>query len=146
MPAFALSLILLGVLAVACGDDGQPSPAPGEPTTISLTKMAVETGEGEFRFSIELTNEGDNAAINVTNADVWQEGLEVTEIGSVEGQQPEDISDFGLQFTLEDLGPGRTAQLDYTARCRRSGGWENTAVAGAANSDPVQAVATVACP
>lgn len=146
VPAFVLCLALLGVLAVACGDDGQPSPASEEPTTISLAKTAVETGEGEFRFTLELVNEGDIAAISVTAADVWQEGLDVTEIGSVEGQQPEDISDFGLQFTLVELEPGRTARLDYAARCQQSGDWENTAVAGAANSDPVQAAVTVGCP
>lgn len=146
VPAFALGLALLGSLAAACGDDGQPSPMAEEVTTLSLTKTAVETGEGEFRFTLELTNVGDNPAVNVTAADVWEEGLDVTEIGSVEGQQPEEISDFGLQFTLRELEAGRTAQLDYTARCRRSGDWENTAVAGAANSEPVQAVATVVCP
>ncbi len=103
-------------------------------------------GEGEFRFTLELTNAGDNVAVNVTAADVWEEGLHVTEIGSVKGRQPEDISDFGLQFTLGELEPGRTAQLDYTAHCRRSGDWQNTAVTPAANSDPVQAVAIVDCP
>lgn len=141
-------MALLGGLAVACGDDGQPTPtpSPAAPTTISLAKTAVETGEGEFRFTLELTNEGDNAAVNVTVADVWQEGLEVTDIGSVEGQQPQDVSDFGLQFTLRELEAGRTVRLDYTARCQESGDWETTAVAGAANSDPVQAVATVVCP
>ncbi len=103
-------------------------------------------GEGEFRFTLELTNAGDNVAVNVTAADVWEEGLHVTEIGSVEGQQPEDISDFGLQFTLRELGVGRTVQLDYTARCQQSGDWDNTAVASAANSKPAQAVTTVVCP
>jgi hypothetical protein len=126
MPAFALSLALLGVLAVACGDDGQPSPQAEEATTLSLAKTVVETGEGEFRFSIGLTNEGDNAAINVTTADVWQEGLEVTDVvHSVADQPPEDvdplpdlrlvpvaIGDLGLQFTLEEFEAGEILQLD----------------------------------
>ena len=144
----AFALALLGGLAVACGDDGQPSPTPTPegPTTISVSQTTVETGEGEFRFTLELTNTGDNDAINVTAADVWQEGLEVTEIGSVEGQRPQEISNLGLQFTLSDLEAGRTVQLDYTVRCRQSGSWESTAVASAANSDPVQDVVTVDCP
>jgi uncharacterized repeat protein (TIGR01451 family) len=151
---FALIGVFLGGLAVACGDGGgeptamlsSPTPTPQEPTTVSLNKTTVEMGEGEFRFTLELSNTGDNAAVNVTTADVWQEGLEVTDIGSVEGQQPQRISDLGLQFTLRELEAGKTVRLDYTARCRQSGDWENTAVAGAANSEPVQAVATVACP
>jgi uncharacterized repeat protein (TIGR01451 family) len=141
-----ITVALLGGLAAACGDDGQPSATRQERTNLSLIKTTVEMGEGEFRFTLELTNAGDNVAVNVTAADVWEEGLEVTEIGSVEGQQPEEISDFGLQFTLRVLEAGRTVQLDYTARCQQSGDWDNTAVASAANSGPVQAVATVGCP
>jgi hypothetical protein len=33
----------------------------------------------------------------------------------------------------------------YTARCWQSGDWENTAVAGAANLGPREAVVTVVC-
>lgn len=64
----------------------------------------------------------------------------------MEGQQPQDISDFGLQFTFREVEPGGMMQLDYTVRCEQSGEWTNIAAAGAINSDPVQAVATVACP
>jgi uncharacterized repeat protein (TIGR01451 family) len=157
---FAITVAILGGLAAACGDDGPPPPASEEPTTLSLTKTAVETGQGEFRFTLELTNAGENAAINVTAADVWQEGLEVTDVvHSVADQPPEDvetlpdlrvvpvaIDDFGLQFTLGELEAGETVQLEYTARCQQSGDWENTAVATAINSEPVQAVVTAACP
>jgi len=156
---FAITLALLVGLAVACGDNGEPPPTPEQPTTISLTKTVVETGEGEFRFTLELTNEGGNAAINVTTVDVWQEGLDVTEIGFVEGQRPEDvdprpelrmvpvaISDFGLQFTLEEFEAGETVQLDYTARGRQSGEWDNIAAASAINSGPAEAAVTVVCP
>ena len=116
---FAITVALLGGLAAACGGDGQPSPTPVTPTTISVSQTTVETGEGEFRFTLELTNEGDNAAINVTTADVWQEGLEVTEIGSVEGQRPQEISNLGLQFTLSELEARVCGVQDVVAGTRR---------------------------
>ncbi len=52
---------------------------------------------------------------------MWQEGLEVTAIASVEGQQPEDIGDFGLEFIFGEFEAGRSAEVVYTARCPQSG-------------------------
>ncbi len=143
---FALALVVAALLSAACDDDDSTPPTPEGPTTISLEKQVVDTGEGEFRFTLILTNEGENLGVNVTTSDVWEEGLEVTAIGSVEGQQPEDIGDFGLEFILTEFEPGKTVDLVYTARCRQSGEWDNTAVASATNSEPVQDVVTVTCP
>jgi len=136
----------LVVVAAACGGGGDSAPAPKGPTTISLTKTVVDEGEGEFRFTLKLTNEGDNAAVNVTTSDFWEEGLEVTAIGSVEGQQPKAIEDRGLDLILREFAAGKSVELVYTAKCRESGEWTNAAAAGAANADPVEASLTVICP
>ena len=135
------------VLAAACGDDGGPSaPTPEGPTTISLTKTMVDSGQGEFRFTLKLTNEGDNAAVNVATSDFWEEGLEVMAIGSVEGQQPKAIEDRGLEFILREFEAGKSVKLVYTAKCGESGEWVNAAATGAANADTSEASVTVTCP
>jgi len=134
-------------LATACGDDGSPSaPTPEGPANISLTKMVVDEGPGEFRFTLVLTNEGENAAVNVATSDFWDEGLEITAIGSVEGLQPKAIEDRGLEFILREFAAGKSVELVYTARCRESGEWVNVAAASAANADPAEATLTVTCP
>ena len=134
------------VVAAACGGNGDSAPTPEGPTTVSLTKTKVEPGQGELRFTLKLTNEGDNAAVNVTTSDFWEQGLEVTAIGSVEGQQPKAIEDRGLEFILREFAAGKSVELVYTARCRESGEWTNAAAAGAANADPVGVSLTVTCP
>ncbi len=142
---FALALVLL---AAACGDDGADVLTPEGPTTLSLTKkvvMLAEDGQTEFRFALTLTNEGENAAVNVATSDFWDEGLEVTAIGSVEGQQPKAIEGRGLEFILREFAAGKSVELVYTARCRESGEWVNAAAATAANADPVEASVTVTC-
>jgi hypothetical protein len=136
----------LALIAAACGGNGDSAPTPEGPTTISLTKTMVESGQGEFRFTLRLTNEGDNAAVNLTTSDFWDAGLEVTAIGSVEGQQPKAIEDRGFDFILREFAAGKSVELVYTARCRESGRWTNAAAAGAANADPSQASVTVTCP
>jgi hypothetical protein len=137
----------LALVAAACGDDGGPSaPPPKGPATVSLTKTVVDEGPGEFRFTLVLTNDGENAAVNLTTSDFWEEGLEVTAIGSVEGQQPKAIEDRGLEFILREFAAGKSVELVYTARCRESGEWTNAAAAGAANADPAEATLTVTCP
>jgi uncharacterized repeat protein (TIGR01451 family) len=134
-------------LATACGDDGSPSaPTPEGPASISLTKTVVDEGPGEFRFTLVLTNEGENAAVNVATSDFWDEGLEITAIGSVEGLQPKAIEDRGLEFILREFAVGKSVELVYTARCRESGEWVNVAAASAANADPAEATLTVTCP
>ena len=138
--------LALGVIAVACGGNGGSAPTAKGPTTISLTKTMVESGPGEFRFTLKLTNEGDNAAVNVTTSDFWDAGLEVTAIGSVEGQQPKAIEDRGLDFILKEFAAGKSAELVYTAKCRESGEWVNAAATGAANADTSEASVTVTCP
>jgi hypothetical protein len=105
----------------------------------------VETGEGGFRFTLTLTNEGDNAAVNVTTSAVWEEGLEVTAIGSVEGQQPEEIGDFGLEFIFSEFEAGKRVEVVYTARCKESGEWDNVAVTTSVNSEPADDSVTVVC-
>ena len=138
---------VLVLVAAACGDDGgRSAPTPEGPTTVSLTKTVVEEGQGELRFTLKLTNEGENAAVNVATSDFWDEGLEVTAIGSVEGQQPKAIEDRGLEFILREFAAGKSVELVYTARCRESGEWVNAAAASAANADPVEASLTVTCP
>ncbi len=136
----------LGGLVIACGDDGESAPPPEGPTTLSLDKSVLETSEGNFRFTLVLTNEGVHAAVNVEMSDVWQRGLEVTTMGSVDGQQPEDIGDFGLEYTLREFEAGKTVEAVYTASCRESGEWDNVAVASSANAEPVEASVTVVCP
>ena len=139
--------ILLGSLvAVACGGDGADLPTPEGPTTVSLTKTVVEKGPGEFRFTLTLTNSGQNAAVNVDTSDFWDGGLEVTAIGSVEGQQPRAIEDRGLEFILSEFAAGKSVELVYTARCKESGEWVNAAAATAVNADPAEDSLTVTCP
>jgi hypothetical protein len=135
------------VLAAACGDDGDPSiPTPKGPTTVSLTKTMVEEGAGEFRFTLTLTNEGQNAAVNLDTSDFWDGGLEVTAVGSVEGEQPQAIEDRGLEFILVEFAAGKSVELVYTAKCRESGEWVNAAAATAVNADPAGDSLTVTCP
>ncbi len=141
-----LALALAGV-AAACGANGGPaSPTAEAPTTLTLEKTMVETGKGEFRFTLTLTNGGDNPALDVTTSDVWEEGLEVLSIGSVEGRQPDAIGDFGLEFIFPEFSAAKTVDVVYTARCVQSGEWENVAVSSAANTEPAQAAVTVDCP
>lgn len=144
LSADLLALALLAALAVACNGDGTPSPEG--PTTLSLAKTVEEMGEGEFRFTLELANEGENDAVNVTASDVWQEGIEVTEFGTVDGAVPERIADLGLSFIFTEFEAGKRVRLDYTARCVQSGDWDNIAVATSINSDSVQRSLTVSCP
>jgi uncharacterized repeat protein (TIGR01451 family) len=141
----ALALLLAG-LAFACGDDGADVPTPEGPTTLSLEKTMTETGDGEFRFTLTLTNEGENAAVNATTSDVWQEGLEVTAVGSVEGKQPKEIGDTGFEFILEEMAAGKSVQVVYTARCVESGEWENVAATTSANSNAPEGAVKVVCP
>jgi hypothetical protein len=136
----------LVVVAAACSGDGDSAPVPEGPTTISLTKTVVESGPGEFRFTLKLTNEGVNAAVNLTTSDFWDAGLEVTAIGSVEGRQPKAIEDRGLDFILKEFAAGKSAELVYVAMCRESGEWVNAAAAGATNADTSEASVTVTCP
>ncbi len=70
----------------------------------------------------------------------------MTAIGSVDGQQPEDIGDFGLEFVFRQFEAGRRVEVVYTGRCRQSGEWENVAVSSAANAEPAEASVTVVCP
>ena len=142
----AAFVLLLSVMAFACGDGGADGPTPEGPTTVSLTKTVVEEGPGEFRFTLKLTNEGDNAAVNLNTSDFWDQGLEVTAIGSVEDKQPKAIEDRGLEFILREFAAGKSVELVYTARCRESGEWVNAAAATAANADPAEAKLTVTCP
>lgn len=106
----------------------------------------MESGQGELRFTLKLTNEGENAAVNVDTSDFWDEGLEVTAIGSVEGQQPKAIEDRGLEFILREFAAGKSVELVYTARCRESGEWVNAAATTAVNADPAEVSLTVTCP
>ena len=138
--------VLLVSLAAACGDDGEPPPTPEAQTTLSLAKSMRKTGDGEFRFTLELTNEGDNAAVNVTTSDVWEEGLEVMGVGVVDGKPANRIGDNGVEFILEEFGAGRMIQLVYTARCRQSGEWQNVAAASSDNAEAVEASVTAVCP
>lgn len=143
--AFALSLLALGALA-ACddGDDAQPTPAG--PTTLSLEKSVEKTDDEEvFAFTLVVTNEGENAALNVVTSDVWEDGFELFEIDPVNGQQPESIADIGLEFILEELAPGESVTSTYRARCVTAGPWENVAVSSAANADAAEASVGVAC-
>jgi len=138
--------IALAVVAAACGGSDDSAPAPKGPTTLSLTKTVVEMTGGQFRFTLKLTNEGDNAAVNVTASDFWDAGLEVTAIGTVEDQQPKAIEDRGLDFILKEFAAGKSAELVYVAKCRESGEWTNAAAAGAANADTSEASVKVTCP
>jgi hypothetical protein len=144
--ALAALVLLLAGLAFACGDDGDEAPTPAGPTTLSLEKTMVQTGEGEFRFTLTLTNDGENAGVNVDTSDVWQEGLEVTAVGSVEGKQPKDIGDTGFEFILSEFAAGKSVEIVYTARCIESGEWENVAATTSANSDAAEAAVKVVCP
>jgi len=64
----------------------------------------------------------------------------------VEDQQPEDIGDIGLEFIFPEFEAGKSVQVVYTARCRRSGDWENAAVVSAANAESAAATVSVVCP
>jgi uncharacterized repeat protein (TIGR01451 family) len=139
-------LAILTLAACACGGGSSPL-TPEGPTTVTLEKTMVETPEGELRFTLTVSNEGDNAALNLDVSDVWQDqGLQLTAIGSVAGKQPDEIGDFGFEFILDELAAGESAEVVYTARCRLAGEWENTAAASAANAEPADASVTVACP
>lgn len=144
--ALAALVPLLAGLAFACGDDGGDLPTPEGPTTLSLEKAMVETGDGEFRFTLKLSNSGENAAVNATASDVWQEGLEVTAIGSVDGKQPKAIGNTGFEFIFREFAAGKSVELVYTARCIESGEWENVAAATSANSEAAEAAVRVVCP
>jgi uncharacterized repeat protein (TIGR01451 family) len=144
--ALAALVLFVSVLAFACDGDGDDAPTPEGPTTLSLEKAMVETGDGQFRFTLTLTNAGDNAALNVDTSDNWQEGLEAESIGSVEGQQPKAIGSTGFEFILKEFAAGKSVEVVYTARCIETGEWENTAVTTSANSDASETAVTVVCP
>ena len=146
LTAFAMTLLVIGTLA-ACDDDGDSAITPEGPTTITLEKTVEKTDEADvFAFTLTLTNEGDNAAVNVTTSDVWESGFEIVEIDPVDGQQAETIADFGLEFILEELAAGESVTATYRARCIQSGSWDNVAVSTAANAGASQDSAGVACP
>ncbi len=142
----AIVLPLALVYAAACADGAPPPPTPEGPTTLSLAKTMRRTQEGDLGFTLALTNVGDNAAVNVVTSDVWEEGLEMTEVEPVEGQEPKVIGDFGLEVIFQELQAGKSVQIRYTARCRESGEWENTAAVSSANAEPDEVSLTVVCP
>lgn len=148
-----LSCALILTVAVGCGGDGgsRRSPGPGDTpaadtSSLSLTKSSSAAEGGLYRFTIALTNEGDSTATGVTVSDVWQEGLEAVELGTVEGGQVERIGDFGFHFTLPELAAGDTATMEYTVRCTASGSWSNTAATAASSGGASQATVSVECP
>lgn len=142
--AFALALAL--TVAVACDGNGDGAPTPEGETALELGKNAVETGEGEFVFTLTLENTGDNTGVNVDLSDVWEEGLEVTDVSEVDGEEPELILDQGVEFIMTEMEPGKRISLGYAARCKESGTWTNTAVVSAVNAEAVEASVEVECP
>jgi uncharacterized repeat protein (TIGR01451 family) len=151
----ALTLALAA--AVACkggggsdggdgGGGGGEGQTPDGRTVLSFRKRVIETGQGEFVFTLTLANEGKSAALNVVASDVWQEGLEVTDLGVVADLTLERIGENGVEFILEELAPGETVTTGYSARCLESGKWLNTAVASASNAEGSEASVEVDCP
>jgi uncharacterized repeat protein (TIGR01451 family) len=143
----ALTVVALGGPAAACKDGGDDGATPEGPTTVTLEKTVERTDEADvFAFTLTLSNEGDETALNVTTSDAWERGLEIVEIDPVDGQQPKSIADFGLEFILEELAAGESVAATYRARCVASGSWDNVAVTTATNADAAQDSVGVACP
>ena len=140
---------LVGAVAIvvafaACGDDSTPSTT--ERTTLVVEKTFVSEGNGEFRFTLRLTNDGDVAATDVVLSDVWQEGLEITEVGDFVGQDVDRIIDIGIEILMEQFPAGESGEVVYRAVCVQSGQWTNTAVVSASNADSASDSVSVSCP
>src|SRR3989304_2285398 len=145
--SLARPFVMMG--ATCAGYCFPPSCSPARSLPAGMTAARPRRrpgGRPRLRFPLKRTNEGENAAVNVATSDFWEEGLEVTAIGSVEDQQPKAIEDRGLEFILREFAAGKSVELVYTARCRESGEWVNAAAAGAANAGPAEAKLTVTCP
>lgn len=64
----------------------------------------------------------------------------------MDGQQPQEIGDFELEFIIREFEAGSSVQAVDTARCQESGEWENATVVSSANSKPAEASVTAVCP
>jgi uncharacterized repeat protein (TIGR01451 family) len=141
-----LLLAVLGIAVVfaACGDDS--APVAEEQTSLVVEKSFVSEGNGEFRFTLRLTNDGDAAATEVVLSDVWQEGLEITEVGDFAGREVARIIDIGIEILMEQFPAGESGEVVYRAVCVQSGQWTNTAVVSASNADSASDSVSVSCP
>ncbi|MFQ5473552.1 MAG: hypothetical protein ACE5FA_11815 [Dehalococcoidia bacterium] len=138
-----LALGLAGVLA-ACGDDS--APADDDRTSLVVEKSVASEGNGEFRFTLRLTNDGDAAATNVVFSDVWQDGLNVTEVGDFGGLVVDQILDIGIEILLDEFPAGESGELVYRATCVAPGQWTNAATVTASNADSASDSVSVSCP
>lgn len=142
--------VAAGIIAAAasCGDDGgdNATPVAGGPTSLSISKSFERGGNGEFTFTVSVSNDGDNAAVLFVLSDVWADGLEVTSLGDFGETAVEPIDDRGFEALVDEFASGRSAEIEYQARCVRSGQWTNTATISAGNAEPATTSVSVSCP
>lgn len=138
----------LVALAAACGDDdGGATVAPSGPTTISVQKAFALGESGEFTFTVQIANQGENSAVQVDLSDIWADGLKVTSLGDLDGIAATMITgDVGFEVLLDELKAGESKDIVYKAECASSGQWTNTATLSAENADPATTSVSISCP
>lgn len=139
--------LLAGVLALAaaCGDDDDPAPQAEGPTTLAVEKVFEPEGAGAFTFAVRISNTGDQPVVRIALSDVWEQGIEITEIGDLDGNPATGIGDTGFEVLVDSLAPGDSAEITYTGECSRNGQWTNRATVSAENSDGATTSVSVSC-
>jgi hypothetical protein len=145
MRTILVILIAAGAMAaiVACGSDSATDTE--DPTSLSLEESFVVEADGEFRFTLRLVNEGDVDAVDVVLSDVWQDGLEITDVGDFDGLEATRIADIGVEVILERFGAREAGELVYKAKCVQTGQWANSAVVTSANAPSSSDSVSVQC-
>lgn len=145
------TLAAIGALAAAvaagCGDDdGGGAVVSSGPTTITIEKTFARDDGGEFTFTVRIANNGDDAAVQIALSDVWQDGIEVTSIGDLDGIAAKAIGSAGFEVLLDELNAGESQEIVYKGSCASSGQWTNTATVSSANADPATTSVSISCP
>jgi uncharacterized repeat protein (TIGR01451 family) len=145
--AAPVAIATVAVVLVACGDDDDATVTPAGPTTISVEKSFVAEDGGEFTFTVQITNEGENSAVRVELSDAWADGLTVTSIGDLDGAIADLFpDDRGFEVQIDDLKAGESKQIVYVGSCASSGQWTNSATVSSANADSASTSVSISCP
>lgn len=134
--------VIAAVGAAACGDDDDDGAtiAPTGPATVSIEKAFALGESGDFTFTVQISNNSENSAVQVILSDAWANGLELTSLGDLDGVAADMFPDnAGFEVLLDELKAGEAKDIVYKAECTESGQWTNVATVSWENAEPADA-------